>query len=216
MPQTVELAWAPIKQDASEETIKGLKALAPEVKAQKGLVAMYHGTVTERPHSIEFVTIWESEEDYKASQTSEVHGKVSGLFKDLVDTSDPAQHPYHNTIVFSQPFGPIADAPVTSMTAIFLPTTADTAAFEAAWEDVVKNGLGTKPEGFIAGAHGWTADEVKGHPKISPAKLFVAASGWESVEKNEAAHASLAERFSELRKFTEVVDTHHTVFEKDN
>jgi len=41
---------------------------------------------------------------------------------------------------------------------------------------------------------------------VNGAKVFAAASGWESIEKRIAAHGAIAEKFAEVQKFSSVVE----------
>jgi len=74
------------------------------------------------------------------------------------------------------------------------------AAFKAAFDNVVSGVYTSPPEGFVVGASGWALDEING------AKVFLALSGWESIEKRLAAHGAISERFAEVQKFTNVVE----------
>jgi hypothetical protein len=152
--------------------------------------------------------VWESEQAYKDGYEASSKSEAAQLIQSMVDTSNPALKPYHNCVTFNQPFEKVASAPVTSMVAVFLPSDADTAAFTAAWEAIASGLASAVPDGFVAGAHGWAADEIEGHPKMDgkKAKVFVTATGWESIEKEKAASAGLAEKFAELKKFSEIHD----------
>jgi len=125
----------------------------------------------------------------------------------LIDTSDPAVVPYHNAVAFTKPFDAVASAAVTNLSAVFLNPDADAAAFEATWNQILAASGGSVPDGFVAGTHGW-ALEPASHPKIEgKAKVFVAASGWESIEKHQATHEGMKAMFAYLGSFTSVVET---------
>ncbi len=76
MPQIVEIGSAPVRADAPEEAISGLMALGPEIKASKGLVAMYHGRVTERPNALEFAS---SKQPRQVSGLTIAHDELTGF-----------------------------------------------------------------------------------------------------------------------------------------
>ncbi|KAK3934055.1 hypothetical protein QBC46DRAFT_90710 [Diplogelasinospora grovesii] len=222
MPEVTEIAWMPLKADAKDhEATAALKALGPEMLAQPGLLSSWHGLPIEKPSSVEVVNVWDSEASYTTSQSSPLHAKSKDLIKQVIDTSDPAVHPYHNTILFDKPFDKVASAPVVQMTAIFLPAATDKAEFETAFEGVLDLLRGNMPAGFVIGTHGWATNEIEHHPKIGgKAKVFVSASGWESLEKITAAHAGaggaggIADKFKDLERFGGVHDAHHTMFKK--
>ena len=62
------------------------------------------------------------------------------------------------------------------------------------------------PEGFVTGTNGWALETVNG------AAVFVAASGWESLERRLEAHERVKGTFGEVEAFTKVVEVHHTSF----
>ena len=103
--------------------------------------------------------------------------------QEIIDTSDASRYPVRSTVVFDTPFSTIADAPIVIMAAAFLPTGVDLSAFEKAFAAAVYTS--GRPDGFIAGTRGWAKEEVDNHPKMqgTKAKVFVTASGWESIEK---------------------------------
>jgi hypothetical protein len=156
--------------------------------------------------------VWNSEAEWKASQGNAIHEKVVAVFKELVDTSDPTVKGYHNAFKFNNNFDTIVKAPVVALTAALLPASADAAAFEATWNSILSEHRSSAPEGFVAGAHAFAINDVEAHPTHGDVKVFCAISGWESVEKNEAARQGMVSKFGELRKFTDVIITHHTTF----
>ncbi|KAK4443643.1 putative rieske domain-containing protein [Podospora aff. communis PSN243] len=209
MPEITEIAWFPWKADAQDLPANAeLKALGPELSARPGLVASWFGHPFERPQSGEFINVWESEDAYRANQSSPLYTRLKSLSSALIDTSDPNVIPYHNAIPFSKPFSAVAAAPVVQLSSIFLPADVDKAAFEAAFDKVLESIYGSPPDGFVVGTHGWALEEVKG------AKVFATASGWESIEKRLAAHAGISEKFAEVQKYSNVVEVHHTSFHK--
>ncbi|KAK0620606.1 hypothetical protein B0T14DRAFT_567348 [Immersiella caudata] len=209
MPEITEIAWFPWKADAKDSPENAeLKALGPELQARPGLVASWFGHPLERPQSGEFINLWESESAYQSNQSSPLYTRLKSLSSALIDGSDPNVTPYHNAIAFSKPFAAVAAAPIVQLSSIFLPSDVDKAAFEAAFDKVLQHLYSSPPDGFVVGTHGWALEEVKG------AKVFAAASGWESIEKRLAAHEGIAERFAEVQKFSNVVEVHHTAFHK--
>lgn len=156
--------------------------------------------------------------------------------QEVIDTSDQTRQPHRVAVIFKTPFSAVADAPVVTMSALFLPTDVNVTALEKAFAAAA--GGGGQPDGFIAGVNGWVTEDVVDHPKMQgkKAKVFIAASGWESLEKNKLAQEASADRFKEeLGKFTDVWDLvgsyhhyatvlssgvakfysqHHTIFEK--
>ncbi|KAK3361314.1 hypothetical protein B0T24DRAFT_671554 [Lasiosphaeria ovina] len=219
MPQITELAWFPLKEGARDsDAWATLKKLGPDLRAQPGLEASWHGAPLERPQSSEIVNVWASSDAYTASKSSPLHAAAAKLMVELVDaSSDPAApKPYHNAVVFDAPFAAVAAAPLVQMSSVFLPLDIDAPAFEAAWASVVaslrENG---PPDGFVAGVHGWALEAVHGIPKFpAGAKVFVTASGWESLEKNVAAHVGVADKFAEVQRFSDVFEAHHVSFKK--
>ncbi|KAK0642032.1 hypothetical protein B0T16DRAFT_516614 [Cercophora newfieldiana] len=209
MSEVTEIAWFPWKAGSqTSDDAAALKALGPELQSRPGLVASYFGHPLERPQSGEFVNVWSSPTDYINNQSSPLYARLKSLSSSLIDTSDPAVRPYHNAISFSKPFSAVAAAPIVQVSSFFLPADVDKAAFEAAFKQVLEQVYGNPPEGFIAGTNGWALEEVNG------SKVFVTASGWESIEKRVAAHAGIAEKFGEVQKFGAVVEVHHTAFQK--
>ncbi|KAK3312279.1 hypothetical protein B0H66DRAFT_632899 [Apodospora peruviana] len=209
MSQITEVAWLPLKPDSKDsDAAAALKKIGPDLRAQPGLDGSWHGATIERPQSAEFVSVWASEEAYKQAQGSSIRAEAGKLMQELIDTSDPAVKPYHNAFTLHKPFDTVVVAPVVQVTSIFLPAGVDRAAFEAAWEAIVSHLRQNPPDGFVAGAHGWGLEEVNG------AKVFGAFSGWESVEKNAAGQAGIADKFGEILKFTNVFEVHHTSFKE--
>ena len=100
---------------------------------------------------------------------------------------------------------------MTQIAATFVPP-ASAADFEAAFNEVVK--AGGAPDGFIAGAHGWGAEEID-HPKAGKSKVFLATSGWESTDKAKAAGAGAQKTFEPLKKFAEHHHVRTTVLTKE-
>lgn len=125
------------------------------------------------------------------------------MFDEILDKSNPEVRPVHNLFTLHGDFVKAAESPVTQFAATFVPP-ASAADFEATFNEVVK--AGGQPDGFIAGAHGWGAEEIE-HPKAGKVKVFLAASGWASDEKAKAAGAGGQKTFEPLRKFAE----HHHV-----
>ncbi|KAK5652224.1 hypothetical protein OQA88_10721 [Cercophora sp. LCS_1] len=209
MPQITEIAWFPLRSGhETTEAGAALRNLAPQLRAQPGLVSAWHGNPLERPQSGEFVNVWDSEESYKASESSPLKAQATKLVGELLDASEPSLKPYHNAVPFSKPFETVAAAPVVQVSSFFLPADVDKAAFEAAFDSVLKAVYGNPPDGFVVGAHGWALESVNG------AKVFATISGWQSIEKRVAAHAGIAEKFAEIQKFTNVVEVHHTSFKR--
>ena len=131
---------------------------------------------------------------------SSTHAEITKLMKSLIDTSNPAVQTFHNTVILHKPIETVIVAPVVQITNIFLPANVDKAAFDVAWEGLVSHMRANPPDGFVAGAHGWGLEEING------AKVFTALSGWESVEKNAAGQAAVADKFGAISKFSNVFD----------
>lgn len=149
----------------------------------------------------------------KAAHSSPLGEELKTVTAQLTDTSDPKAKPYHSLVTFNSDFVAVAAAPVVQIGFVFLPLTVDTSDVEAKWNAGLA-GLG-KPDGLVAGAHGWAAEEYD-HDKAGKAKVFVAASGWESAEKANAANEKYkdAEGFAEFSKLAEHRFTRMTALTK--
>lgn len=147
--------------------------------------------------------MWSSPDAAKAAASSPQAAEVKKLFDEILDKSNPEVRPVHNIFTLHGDFVKAAESPVTQFAATFVPP-ASAADFEATFNEVVK--AGGQPDGFIAGAHGWGAEEIE-HPKAGKVKVFLAASGWASDEKAKAAGAGGQKIFEPLKKFAE----HHHV-----
>lgn len=102
---------------------------------------------------------------------------------------------------------------MTQIAATSVPTSVNPADFEAAFNEVLKAG-GAPPDGFVAEAHGWGMEEID-HPKVGKAKVFLATSGWASVDKAKAASSGAEKAFEPLKKFTEHHHVRTTVLTKE-
>lgn len=228
MPLTTEISWLPFKPNTeSSAAATALKDLGPQLASQPGLESHWRGAPLERPNSLEFVngpsppsphqpapnppappTVWTSEQAYQTSQTSPLHSTATTLLHDLIDTSNPSIKPYHNAIPFDKPFSDVAAAPLVQLSSFFLPADVDRQAFETAFKSVLARVYADPPAGFVTGTNGWALEAVGG------AAVFVAASGWVSLERRLEAHERLRGMFGEVEGFTRVVEVHHTSFEK--
>lgn len=95
------------------------------------------------------------------------------------------------------------------LSSFFLPADVDRDAFETAFQKNVLAPLyADPPAGFVTGTNGWALEAVGG------AAVFVAASGWESLERRLEAHERLRGTFGEVEAFTKVVEVHHTSFQR--
>ena len=102
---------------------------------------------------------------------------------------------------------------MTQIASTFVPSSVNPADFEAAFNEAVKSG-GAPPDGFIAGAHGWGAEEID-HPKGGKVKVFLATTGWASDDKAKAASAGGEKVFESLKKFTEHHHVRTTILTKE-
>ncbi|KAG8165838.1 hypothetical protein KVR01_004390 [Diaporthe batatas] len=214
MSTTVTIAWIPIIKDAeSSSALAELKALKDQKLAVAGLEHAYHGAATDpnEPKAIEIVDVWSSPDAAKAAAESPQAAAMKKLLEEILDKSNPEARPVHNLFTLTGDFVKVAEAPVTQFAVTFVPPASATD-FEAAFNEVVK-ACGS-PDGFVAGAHGWGAEEVD-HPKAGKVKAFLSTSGWVSEEKAKAGGAGAQKTFEPLRKFT---DHHHlrtTILTKD-
>ncbi|KAK1832543.1 hypothetical protein QBC39DRAFT_68353 [Podospora conica] len=209
MPLITELSWLPFKPGTeSSDAATALKDLGPQLASQPGLEGHWRGAPLERPNSLEFVNVWNSEQAYQTSQSSPLHSEATALIQQLVDTSNPLIKPYHNAVPFDKPFAEVAVAPLVQLSSFFLPADVNRSAFEAAFKNVLAPLYANPPEGFVTGTNGWALETVNG------AAVFVAASGWESLEKRLEAHERVKGTFGEVEAFTKVVEVHHTSFQK--
>lgn len=134
------------------------------------------------------------------------------LFEEILDKSNPEIHPVHNLFTLDGDFAKVAESPVVQIAATIVPTSVSSSDFEAAFNDVVK--ASGAPDGFVAGAHGWGAQEID-HPKAGKSKVFLATSGWASEDKAKAASSGAQKTFEPLKKFTEHHHVRTTVLTKE-
>lgn len=229
MPLITEISWLPFKPNTeSTAAATALADLGPQLASQPGLVSHWRGAPLERPNSLEFIngpspspphqpptnprappTVWTSEQAYRTSHTSPLHTTATTLLDPLIDTTNPLIKPYHNAIPFDKPFSDVAAAaPLVQLSSFFLPADVDRQAFETAFKNVLARVYADPPAGFVTGTNGWALEAVGG------AAVFVAASGWESLERRVEAHERLRGMFGEVEGFTKVVEVHHTAFER--
>ncbi|KAI3398488.1 hypothetical protein diail_9170 [Diaporthe ilicicola] len=215
MSTTVTIAWIPIKKDAESSTaVANLKGLKEEKLATPGLEHAYHGKGTDpnEPAGLEIVDVWSSADAAKAAAASPHAAEVKKLFEEILDKSNPEAQPVHNLFTLDGDFAKVAESPVVQIAATFVPTSVSSSDFEAAFNDVVK--AGGPPDGFLAGAHGWGAQEID-HPKAGKSKVFLATSGWASEDKAKAASSGAQKMFEPLKKFTEHHHVRTTVLTKE-
>lgn len=147
----------------------------------------------------------------KAAQSTPEAAQAKAAFDQITDTSNPAVTPHHNIFVFDKDFVPVADTPIVQMTTMFFPPTVSTADFEAAWNNGMKSFSGV--DGWIAGTHGWALQEFD-HPVAGKKKVFMAAAGWESIEKAVAGGEKVKGGFEGLEKFGQQVSARFTSLTK--
>ncbi|KAK2604857.1 hypothetical protein N8I77_007753 [Diaporthe amygdali] len=215
MSTTVTIAWLPVKKDAESSTaVASLKGLKDAKLATPGLEHAYHGKGTDpnEPPAVEIIDIWSSADAAKAAASSSHAAEVKKLFEEILDKSNPEVRPVHNLFTLNGDFVKVAESPVVQIAATIVPTSVSASDFEAAFNDVVK--AGGAPDGFVAGAHGWGAEEID-HPKAGKSKVFLATSGWTSEDKANAARSGAEKTFEPLKKFTEHHHVRTTVLTKE-
>lgn len=148
----------------------------------------------------------------KAAHSSPEGIKFREDFEKIMDTSNPAIKAHHNTFVFTNDFAPVADAPVVEQTIFFVPTSVNKAEFTATWEEALKSW--NAPAGWIAGTFGWGEEEIDQPPHLGNGKCnpFLAAAGWESIEKAQASREVSQAAFEPLKKFGITPEMAHSRF----
>lgn len=157
--------------------------------------------------------VWASEAAQAAAQSGPESAEAKKLFAEVLDTSNPKLKPYSNIIHFDGAWGPVADAAVTQVTAVFVSVDTPKADFDKAWS-AVAGAIGGKPDGFVAGVKGWANNSIDEPELGGKVNVFVAASGWESIDKAKASVTAYSDKFEDMKKFSKHYHQRHVKFTK--
>ncbi|KAF2459691.1 hypothetical protein BDY21DRAFT_282100 [Lineolata rhizophorae] len=215
MLETVEIAYvtpAPGANfaDAESDAGKALALVNETSSKQPGCKANYYGQQVEHPELLQLGIVWTSVDAHKAFTESPDYGAFLASVQPVVAGPD-AIRLFH--VELATPFSTAASAPVVEFLTCYFPPSYSNAQFDAVWDSFASE-LMTTADGAKGTVGGWVVEELE-HKSLEAhggkGKAFVAAIGWESVEKHMAYRDT--DKFKEIiqpfRKEVSGIEMHH-------